>query len=56
MTLQGARQRLENNDAYTWFAAQGGLVLSGPTFTNINDFRAILVLPEGKTVPEIPDS
>ena len=34
---------LERNDAYGFFAALGDLVISGPTHTNVNDFRAILV-------------
>ena len=35
---------LDRNDAYGYFAALGDLVGSGPTFTNVNDFRALLVL------------
>ena len=35
---------LERNDAYGWFDALGDLVVTGPTHTNVNDFRAILVL------------
>jgi hydroxypyruvate reductase len=35
---------LERNDAYGFFAALGDLVCTGPTYTNVNDFRAILVL------------
>ncbi len=31
------------NDAYGFFAAIGDLVVTGPTRTNVNDFRAILV-------------
>ena len=38
------RKRLGDNDAYPVFAAVGGLVMTGPTRTNVNDFRAILVL------------
>ena len=38
-----ARARLDANDAYGAFAAAGGLVMTGPTLTNVNDFRAILV-------------
>jgi len=34
---------LANNDAYSVFAALGDLVVSGPTLTNVNDFRAVLV-------------
>lgn len=32
-----------NNDAYTAFEKLGDLVVTGPTRTNVNDFRAILV-------------
>ncbi|NQV46051.1 MAG: DUF4147 domain-containing protein, partial [Rhodospirillales bacterium] len=34
---------LANNDAYSFFEKIGDLVISGPTFTNVNDFRVILV-------------
>jgi hydroxypyruvate reductase len=34
---------LEKNDAYRFFAALGSLVVTGPTYTNVNDFRAIYV-------------
>lgn len=40
-----AKDRLEQNDGYGFFAALGDLVTTGPTLTNVNDFRAILVLP-----------
>jgi hydroxypyruvate reductase len=50
-TLAGARaagldpiRRLAANDAYGLFAALDDLVVTGPTRTNVNDFRAILVL------------
>jgi len=33
------------NDAWGFFDALGDLVVTGPTLTNVNDFRAILVLP-----------
>jgi glycerate 2-kinase len=39
-----AQERLEANDAWRFFEPLGDLVLTGPTFTNVNDFRAILVL------------
>lgn len=32
-----------NNDSYAFFDALGDLVMTGPTRTNVNDFRAILV-------------
>jgi len=37
------KARLADNDAYGAFAALGDLVMTGPTRTNVNDFRAILV-------------
>jgi len=49
-TLQRSRARgldpgaaLADNDAYGFFATLGDLVVTGPTLTNVNDFRAILV-------------
>ncbi|HEY0857539.1 MAG TPA: glycerate kinase [Albitalea sp.] len=35
---------LDRNDAYHFFAPLGDLLITGPTFTNVNDFRALLVL------------
>ncbi len=35
---------LDRNDAYGFFDALEDLVITGPTHTNVNDFRAILVL------------
>ena len=35
---------LQRHDAYGYFEALGDLVVTGPTHTNVNDFRAILVL------------
>ena len=34
---------LERNDAHRFFEALGDQVVTGPTLTNVNDFRAILV-------------
>ena len=42
-----AKAYLEDNDAYTFFFALDSLVITGPTRTNVNDFRAILI--ENKT-------
>ena len=39
-----AADALDRNDAYSFFHALGDLVVPGPTFTNVNDFRALLVL------------
>jgi glycerate 2-kinase len=36
--------KLADNDAWGAFDALGDLLITGPTFTNVNDFRAILVL------------
>jgi glycerate 2-kinase len=34
---------LAANDSFAFFEALGDLVVTGPTFTNVNDFRAILI-------------
>jgi len=39
-----AEAALEANDSYGFFASLDDLVITGPTLTNVNDFRAILVL------------
>ncbi|KQQ88573.1 glycerate kinase [Massilia sp. Leaf139] len=38
-----ARAMLADNDGYSLFAALGDLVVTGPTRTNVNDFRALLI-------------
>jgi hydroxypyruvate reductase len=38
-----AKARLADNDGYGFFSALGDLVITGPTRTNVNDFRAILI-------------
>jgi glycerate 2-kinase len=38
------QDHLERNDAWSYFDALGDLVVTGPTFTNVNDFRALLIL------------
>jgi hydroxypyruvate reductase len=38
-----ARAALDAHDAYGFFAAGGSLVVTGPTRTNVNDYRVILV-------------
>ena len=50
-TLSRARQQslvltdhLDRNDAVGFFEPLGDLVVTGPTFTNVNDFRAVLIL------------
>jgi hydroxypyruvate reductase len=42
-----ATTALDKNDATPYLDALGALVTRGPTHTNVNDFRAILVDPEG---------
>ncbi len=37
------RAYLDNNDAHSFFQALGDAVITGPTLTNVNDFRAILM-------------
>jgi glycerate 2-kinase len=45
MKSQGLEPKayLDNNDATAFFAATGDLLLTGPTLTNVNDVRVILV-------------
>jgi hydroxypyruvate reductase len=38
-----AKAYLANNDGYSFFQSVGDLVVTGPTLTNVNDFRAILI-------------
>ncbi|WP_339949193.1 glycerate kinase [uncultured Albimonas sp.] len=40
------RAMLDGHDSYSLFEALGDLVRTGPTLTNVNDFRAVLVLPQ----------
>ena len=37
-------EHLARHDAYSAFAAIGDLVITGPTYTNVNDFRALLLV------------
>ena len=39
-----AADYLDRNDAYNFFKPLGDLVTPGPTFTNVNDFRALLIV------------
>ncbi|RYH03052.1 glycerate kinase [Salipiger sp. IMCC34102] len=40
-----AEEALARNDAHSFFAALGDGIVTGPTLTNVNDFRAILIYP-----------
>ena len=42
---QNPRDFLTRHDSYSFFKVLGDLVMTGPTLTNVNDFRAILVVP-----------
>jgi hydroxypyruvate reductase len=37
------RERLDDNDGHGFFSALGQSVVTGPTLTNVNDFRAVLI-------------
>lgn len=39
------KDSLANNDGHGFFEALGDSLVTGPTLTNVNDFRAILILP-----------
>ncbi|WP_171210067.1 MULTISPECIES: glycerate kinase [unclassified Ruegeria] len=39
---------LARNDAHSFFEAVGSQVVTGPTLTNVNDFRAILIFPHSE--------
>lgn len=41
-----AQSALRNNDAHTFFHGLGDQIVTGPTLTNVNDFRAILISPK----------
>ena len=41
-----ARDFLRRNDSATFFRKVGGLLEEGPTGTNVNDFRSVLVSPD----------
>jgi hydroxypyruvate reductase len=41
-----AKRCLAENDGHGFFAALGDQVVTGPTLTNVNDFRAILIVPD----------
>jgi hydroxypyruvate reductase len=38
-----ATRHLDDNDGHGFFGALGDAVITGPTLTNINDFRAVLI-------------
>ena len=42
-TGHNAQKYLNTHDSYSFFKSIGGLVMTGPTLTNVNDFRAIII-------------
>lgn len=40
-----AEAALARNDSHGYFARRGAQIVTGPTLTNVNDFRALLILP-----------
>ena len=36
---------LDDNDGHGFFGALGDSIVTGPTLTNVNDFRAVLIAP-----------
>lgn len=47
LVTPGAAEALARNDAHSYFARAGTQVVTGPTLTNVNDFRAMLILSPG---------
>jgi len=45
LATPGGADALARNDAHSYFARAGAQVVTGPTLTNVNDFRAILIQP-----------
>ena len=41
-----AQKALANNDAHSFFAAADSQIITGPTLTNVNDFRAIFIVAD----------
>jgi hydroxypyruvate reductase len=44
-----ASDELDNNNGYGYFEALDALIVTEPTRTNVNDFRAILILESCKS-------
>ena len=44
------REMLDNNDAHRFFHALGDQIITGPTLTNVNDFRAIFIERESEGI------
>ena len=48
-----AQALLDDNDAWAFFDTLGDLVVTGPTRTNVNDFRALVLWPERAAGPAL---
>ena len=46
------RASLDNNDGHGFFRALGDSVVTGPTLTNVNDFRAVVIDPDDGTADQ----
>ena len=42
-----AQQELDRNNAHVFFERVGASIVTGPTLTNVNDFRAVLISETG---------
>ena len=43
------KESLSDNDGHGFFEALGDSVITGPTLTNVNDFRAVLIAAEASS-------
>jgi hydroxypyruvate reductase len=43
--ITSAKAALADNDAHRYFESIRSQIVTGPTLTNVNDFRAILIFP-----------
>jgi len=46
------RRHLDDNDGHGFFQALGDSVVTGPTLTNVNDFRAIVISAPNPKEPQ----
>jgi glycerate 2-kinase len=47
---------LTANDGHGFFEALGDTVVTGPTLTNVNDFRAVLIAADTDPRPNTPSN
>ena len=46
LTVKPQKEYLDNNDAYSALSFSEGLIMTGATGTNVNDFAAVLIKPK----------